>query len=53
MANKKKVPTNTLIMAILYIVLGILFIAFRSGMLDWALTISGILAIAYGIYLII
>lgn len=54
MAKKNnKLSTNTLLTAILYIVIGILFIAFRSGLLGWALTVSGILAIAYGIYLII
>ena len=53
MAKSKKVSSDTLILAILYIVIGILFIAFRSALLNWLLTVAGILAIAYGIYLII
>lgn len=51
--KSKKVSTTTLLTALLYIVIGILFIAFKSSMLDWVMTITGILAIAYGIYLII
>lgn len=53
MAKSKKPSTDTIIMAILYIVIGILFIAFRSALLNWMLTVTGILAIAYGIYLIV
>ena len=54
MAKKKNsLSTNTVLAAVLFILIGILFVAFRSGLLGWALTVSGILAIAYGIYLII
>ncbi len=53
MAKNKKQSYDAIVMAILYIVIGILFIAFRSSLLDWMLTVSGILAIAYGIYQII
>ena len=51
--RKKQSSTDAIIMAILYIVIGILFIAFRSALLNWMLTATGILAIAYGIYLIV
>ena len=53
MAKSKKPSADTFVMAILYIVIGILFIAFRSALLNWMLTVTGILAIAYGIYLIV
>ena len=51
--RKNQSSSDAIIMAILYIVIGILFIAFRSALLNWMLTVAGILAIAYGIYLII
>ena len=53
MAKRKKASSDALVMAILYIVIGILFIAFRSALLNWMLTVTGVLAIAYGIYLIV
>ncbi len=51
MANKK--ISNNVINAVLYIVIGALFCIFRSGMLNWLLTIAGIVFIALGIYDII
>ena len=53
MAKKKKLSTNTILLAALYILIGALFIVFRSGMLNWMLTIAGVLAIAYGVYLLL
>ena len=53
MAKKKKLSTNTILLAALYVIIGALFIIFRSGMLNWMLTIAGILALAYGIYLLL
>ena len=49
--NSKKLSTGTILAALLYIIIGAMFIVFRSSMLGWALTDAGILAIAYGIYL--
>ncbi len=49
--NSKKLSTGTILAALLYIIIGAMFIVFRSSMLGWALTVAGILAIAYGIYL--
>lgn len=42
MANKKKVPDNV-ITGLVYIVLGILFMIFRSNVLSWIMTIIGVL----------
>ena len=39
--------------AALYILIGVLFIVFKSGMLNWLMTIAGIVFIALGIYDII
>ena len=50
MANKKKLNTNSLIMALVYIVIGVLLCIFRSGMLNIFLTVAGALLIIYGIY---
>lgn len=52
MASTKKV-SNNIIAAILYILLGVLFIVFKSGMLNWLMTIVGIVFIALGVYDII
>lgn len=52
MATSKKV-TNGTVYALLYIILGVLFIVFKSGMLNWLMTIAGIVFIALGIYDII
>ena len=38
---------------VLYILIGVLFIVFKSGMLNWLMTIAGIVFIALGIYDII
>ena len=40
--SKSKKNNGDLFMALLYIVLGILFIVFRGGMLNWMMTIAGI-----------
>ena len=52
MASTKKV-SNNVIAAILYILLGVLFIVFKAGMLNWLMTIVGIVFIALGVYDII
>lgn len=39
--------------AVVYIVIGVLFCIFQSGMLNWLLTTAGILLIAFGIYNIV
>ena len=52
MASTKKV-SNNVIAAILYILLGVLFIVFKAGMLNWLMTIVGIVFIALGVYNII
>ena len=44
----KKFNTN-LTSAIMYIVLGALFCIFRAGVLDWLMTIAGVLFIVFGI----
>ena len=51
--KKNKLSTSTLLTALLYIVIGVLFIVFKGELLNWGLTIAGILAIAYGIFLVI
>lgn len=51
--RKKSIDSTHFIAAILYLVFGILFIAFRTQMLNWALTVCGALALLYGIYLLV
>lgn len=53
MANSNKKVSNGVVYALLYIVLGVLFIVFKSGMLNWLMTIAGIVFIALGIFDII
>ena len=53
MANSSKKVSNGVVYALLYIVLGVLFIVFKSGMLNWLMTIAGIVFIALGIFDII
>ena len=53
MANSSKKVSNGVVSALLYIVLGVLFIVFKSGMLNWLMTIAGIVFIALGIFDII
>lgn len=53
MANSSKKVSNGVVYALLYIVLGVLFIVFKSGMLKWLMTIAGIVFIALGIFDII
>ena len=45
--------SSNLIAAILYIVIGILFVAFRAATLNWLMTIVGILFIVYGVLFLI
>lgn len=49
MSGTKKNNSN-LTSAVLYVVVGILFCIFRAGLLDWMLTIAGILFLAVGIF---
>ena len=44
----KKINSN-LMSAIMYIVIGALFCIFKAGVLDWLMTIAGILFIVFGI----
>ena len=53
MANSNKKVSNGVVYALLYIVLGVLFIVFKSGMLNWLMTIAGTVFIALGIFDII
>ena len=47
MAKKKK--NSELSSALLYILLGVLLIVFRSQTLDWAMTIAGVIFIVSGV----
>ena len=49
---KKSLSSNILLTALLYILVGVMFIVFRGSLLKWGLTIIGALAIIYGIFLI-
>ena len=42
-----------MVYALLYVIVGILFIVFKSGMLNWLMTIIGVVFIALGVYDII
>lgn len=53
MASSNKKVSNSVMYAVLYILIGVLFIVFKSGMLNWLMTIAGIVFIALGIYDII
>lgn len=46
---KRKISDAT-VYAILYILLGVLFVVFKSSMLNWLLTIAGIALIALGVF---
>ena len=48
MADLKKSHSN-LVNALIYIVLGVLFCIFKAGMLNWMLTIAGIVFIVLGV----
>ena len=47
MASKKFNSNFT--SALMYIILGVLFCVFRAGVLDWLMTIAGVLFIVFGI----
>lgn len=47
MASKKF--NSNLTSALMYIILGVLFCVFRAGVLDWLMTIAGVLFIVFGI----
>ena len=49
MATKKSFNWQELLTAVLYILVGILFIAFKHEFLNWILTITGVLFIVLGI----
>ncbi|MBQ7652786.1 MAG: DUF308 domain-containing protein [Clostridia bacterium] len=50
--SKSSLSKNNLLTALLYVLVGVMFIVFRGSMLKWGLTIIGALAIVYGIFLI-
>lgn len=53
MAKSSSKATNNMVYALLYVIVGILFIVFKSGMLNWLMTIIGVVFIALGVYDII
>lgn len=53
MAKSSNKVTNNMVYALLYVIVGILFIVFKSGMLNWLMTIIGVVFIALGVYDII
>ena len=53
MAKTTKKVSDSVMYAVLYILIGIMFIVFQRSMLNWLLTIAGIVFIALGIYDII
>lgn len=53
MAKSTNKVTNNMVYALLYVIVGILFIVFKSGMLNWLMTIIGVVFIALGVYDII
>ena len=53
MAKSSSKVTNNMVYALLYVIVGILFIVFKSGMLNWLMTIIGVVFIALGVYDII
>ena len=48
--KKLNLTTNNVITCILYLVIGILLCALRTGLLNILMTVIGILFIAYGVY---
>ena len=48
MAAKKKSSSN-FTSAIIYIVIGALFCIFKAGVLDWIMTVAGVLFIVFGV----
>lgn len=53
MAKSSNKVTDNMVYALLYVIVGILFIVFKSGMLKWLMTIIGVVFIALGVYDII
>lgn len=53
MAKSTHKVTDSMVYAILYVLVGILFVIFKSSMLNWLMTIIGIVFVALGIYDII
>lgn len=53
MAKSTHKVTDSMVSAILYVLVGILFVIFKSSMLNWLMTIIGIVFVALGIYDII
>lgn len=49
MAKSKKHVSNNVVYALLYILIGVLFIVFKSSMFDWLMTIVGVVFIALGV----
>lgn len=53
MAKSSNKVTNNMVYALLYVIVGILFIVFKTDMLKWLMTIIGVVFIALGVYDII
>lgn len=49
MAKSKKHVSNNVVYALLYILIGVLFIVFKSSMFNWLMTIVGVVFIALGV----
>ena len=52
-SKSKSISNNTLLTALLYTLVGIMFIVFRSATLKWGLVAIGALTIVYGIIMIV
>lgn len=50
MSKKKSNFASQFLTALLYVLVGILFCVFRAGMLNWILTIAGVLFILNGVF---
>lgn len=49
MAKSKKHVGNNVVYALLYILIGVLFIVFKNSILGWLMTIAGVVFIALGV----
>lgn len=49
MAKSKKHVSNNVVYALLYILIGVLFIVFKSSMFNWLMAIVGVVFIALGV----
>lgn len=49
MAKSKKYVGNNVVYALLYILIGVLFIVFKNSILGWLMTIAGVVFIALGV----